>query len=55
MTVDRSHGFSRDTGWEKSHLDIEKTIRMSYVEVVPDEKQETKSDILLLVAVCIDC
>jgi hypothetical protein len=41
ITGDRRLGSSRSAGYEKAHVAIDDATQLSYVEVLPDEKQAT--------------
>jgi hypothetical protein len=47
ITGDRRLGSSRGAGYENAHVAIDDTTRLSYVEVLPDEKQATTVGFLL--------
>ena len=41
ITGDRRHGSSRGAGYEKVHVAVDDATRLAYVEVLPDEQQDT--------------
>ena len=47
ITGDRRLGSSRGAGCEKAHVAVDDATRLAYVEVLPDEKQETTVGFLL--------
>ena len=47
ITGDRRLGSSRGAGYENAHVAIDDTTRLSYVEVLPDEKPATTVGFLL--------
>ena len=47
ITGDRRLGSSRGAGYEKAHVAIDDATRLTYVEVLPDEKHATSVGVLL--------